>query len=135
MKASALSLATPTNGTSSGQGGVTEIIQHSAQVALSPLLLPMLARLSEQPRWLALVAPPAELTREQLEGAGVRLDRTWILRPDESHNHLDLACRALEARTCHTVVSWVTSSDEQQLEQLRHSAEAGDCQGVLLRSH
>lgn len=135
MNASAVFVPTPaeTTGCKAASGGITEIIQHSAEISLAPLLLPMLAQLSGQQRWLALVEPPAEVTRARLQQAGVQLDRVWILRPDNQHSSLDLACRALAARTCHTVVSWLGADNERDLERLRRSAEQSGCQGIVLR--
>lgn len=100
MNASAVFVPTTADPVTGGSahGSITEIIQHSDPVSLTPLLLPLLAQLSRQQRWLALVAPPAELTRASLQQAGVLLERVWILRPDPNHASLELACRALDAR-------------------------------------
>jgi cell division inhibitor SulA len=136
MNASALHFPAPVEAAACepARGSVTEIIQHSAEVSLAPLLLPMLAQLSRQQRWLALVAPPTELTRSQLQQAGVLLDRVWILRPDDNHDTLELTARALDARTCHTVVSWLSAEDDRALDRLYRSAEQSGSQGILLRS-
>lgn len=136
MNASAVFVPTTADPVTGGSahGSITEIIQHSDPVSLTPLLLPLLAQLSRQQRWLALVAPPAELTRASLQQAGVLLERVWILRPDPNHASLELACRALDARTCHTVVSWLSLNDERGLDRLQRSAEQSGSQGIVLRS-
>ncbi|WP_432694888.1 SulA-like leucine-rich domain-containing protein [Marinobacterium sp. YM272] len=114
-------------------GRVTEIIQHNSEVSLSPLLLPMLAQLSQQERWLAIVNAPSELTRESLAQAGVDIQRLWLLKANDKHSTLDLARRALEARTCHAVVSWHEQLDESGLTQLQESAARSDTQGIVVR--
>ncbi|TCK09467.1 cell division inhibitor SulA [Marinobacterium mangrovicola] len=114
-------------------GRVTEIIQHSKEVSLAGLLLPMLAQLSRQNRWLAIVGAPAEISRESLAEAGVDMEHLWFLKPSEKHSTLDLARRALEARTCHAVVSWHSDLDETGMSQLQLSASASDTQGIVVR--
>lgn len=114
-------------------GRVTEIIQHSKEVSLSALLLPMLAQLSRQNRWLAIVGAPAEITRESLTEAGVDMKHLWFLKPSDKHSTLDLASRALEAQTCHAVVSWHTDLDETGMSQLQLSAASSDTQGIVVR--
>lgn len=114
-------------------GRVTEIIQHNSEVSLSPLLLPMLAQLSQQERWLAIVNAPAELTRESLAQAGVDIQHLWFLKANHKHSALDLARRALEARTCHAVVSWHEALDEGAMRQLHRSAACSDTQGIVVR--
>ncbi|GGB90211.1 hypothetical protein GCM10011352_15300 [Marinobacterium zhoushanense] len=134
MHATALDYGTNTSAASTG-GRVTEIIQHNGDISLSPLLLPMLAQLSRQQRWLALVGAPAEIDRSALSAAGVALDRIWILRPDSKHSTVDLARRALSADTCHTVVSWHKYLDEGEIGLLQQAASLADVQGIVVRSH
>ncbi|SEF76357.1 SulA-like leucine-rich domain-containing protein [Marinobacterium lutimaris] len=139
MYASAIDYsANPTPAQVPQQGGqitgrVTEIIQHSREVSLSPLLLPMLAQLSRQNRWLAIVGAPAEITRESLAEAGVDMEHLWFLKPSRKHSTLDLASRALKARTCHAVVSWHPDLDEAGMGQLQLSAACSDTQGIVVR--
>ncbi len=114
-------------------GRVTEIIQHSKEVSLSALLLPMLAQLSRQNRWLAIVGAPAEITKRSLADAGVDMEHLWFLKPSNKYSTLELASRALEARTCHAVVSWHTDLDDAGMGQLQLSAASSDTQGIVVR--
>ncbi|KEA62810.1 RecA/RadA recombinase [Marinobacterium lacunae] len=134
MHATALDYGTNTSSAASAAAGrVTEIIQHSDSVSLSPLLLPMLAQLSQQKRWLALVGAPSEINRAALAEAGASLERIWILRPDSRHSTVELAKRALRAETCHTVVSWHGQLDDGELGQLQQAAGGVGIQGIVVR--
>ena len=95
----------------------------------------MIAQLSHQGRWLALVAPPATFDREALLAAGAMLDHLWILRPDAQHSTEELAERALRAETCHTVISWHPQPGEESLHRLQLAASGRDVQGILVRGH
>lgn len=114
-------------------GRITEIIQHSEEVSLTPLLLPMLAQLSRTGRWLALISPPPEFDKDTLQQAGAILEHVWILRPDSQHTTCDLAIKALNAGTCHTVVSWHPQHSEQELTRLQEAAANSDVQGIVVR--
>lgn len=115
------------------QGHITEIIQHNEQIPLDALLLPMIAQLSHQGRWLALIAPPASFDRDALVAAGAVLEHLWILRPDAQHSTESLAERALLAETCHTVISWHPQLEDDSLQRLHRAASGRDVQGILVR--
>jgi len=135
MYSTALDYSTDHAAAAAATGGrVTEIIQHNGDVSLSPLLLPMLAQLSRQQRWLALVGVPPEIDRSALKTAGAALDRIWILRPDSQHSTVELAQRALSADTCHTVVSWHSQLDDGEIGLLQQAASRSDAQGIVVRN-
>lgn len=133
MYATALDYGSHTPATPALGGRVTEIIQHSGEVSLSPLLLPMLAQLSHQSRWLVLIGAPVEIDRTTLATAGASLDHIRILRPSDKHSTLELARRALCTNTCHTVVSWHSQLEEEEMKLLQQSAGLGDIQGIVVR--
>ncbi|MBS98577.1 MAG: cell division inhibitor [Oceanospirillaceae bacterium] len=125
--------AGPLENTGTPQGGITEIIQHSTETPLTPLLLPMLAHLSRGQNWVALVAPPGELDRATLQAAGVDLEKVWVLRPNREHDAVDLTARAMLSTTCETVICWHRAGEDRALESLYTLASQSTGQCILLR--
>jgi len=115
-------------------GQITEIVVDGNDFSAMPLLLPLLAQLSQDDRWLAWVAPPASLPRELLEQAGIDLSKVMLLKPDQNRDQLDLACQALRTGTCHAVISWAGYMANDQLKELEMAAAAGESQGIIIRN-
>ncbi|WP_151704643.1 SulA-like leucine-rich domain-containing protein [Nitrincola alkalilacustris] len=115
-------------------GKITEIVLHSDLVSLQPMILPMLSQLSHGERWLALVAPPSELTRNHLLQAATDLSRTLTLRC-ETDNAVELAAKALCAGTCHTVILWHPELTQQELQRLENAALAGGSHCLAIHGH
>lgn len=112
---------------------VTEILLHNSSVCLQPLLLPMIAGLSREDRWLVLINPPHDITRKALEQAGACTRHILVLNTC-SLDQTELLCRrALAAGTCHTVIAWCSGA-APSLDQLNQSASQGDALGILVRT-
>jgi cell division inhibitor SulA len=114
-------------------GKLTEIITHDNDLSSMPLLMPLLAQLSRDDRWLAWVAPPAMLPKTLLTDAGIDLGKVILLQPDSAHGVFDLARRALSAGTCHAVISWPGYLSEFELKALEQAAACGDSHSILIR--
>ncbi|GAA0683965.1 SulA-like leucine-rich domain-containing protein [Marinobacterium maritimum] len=113
---------------------VTEILLHNSQVSLHPVLLPMIAQLSRDSRWLTLVNPPADLSRELLNQAGAVTGHILSLHSrDGKHEPLKLCQQALSAGTSHTVITWCESGRTTPLHQLDLAATQGGAQAILVR--
>ncbi|MDC9720445.1 MAG: SulA-like leucine-rich domain-containing protein [Gammaproteobacteria bacterium] len=112
---------------------ITEIILRGEAWNNVQLLLPLLAQLSHDQRWLAWVAPPKLLPKEQLKAAGFDLNKIILLQPDAQHDTMSLAQQALKSGTCHAVISWFGALDEDQLSHLAQAAEQGNSQAFLIR--
>lgn len=113
---------------------VTEILLHNSQVSLHPVLLPMIAQLSRESRWLTLINPPADLSREILSQAGATTGHILSLHSkDGSHEPIKLCQQALSAGTSHTVIAWCESGRTTPLHQLELTAIKGDAQAILVR--
>ena len=112
---------------------ITEIIMRGEAWKNIQLLLPLLAQLSHDQRWLAWVAPPKLLPKAQLQAAGFDLNKIILLHPDAQHDTMSLARQALKSGTCHAVISWFGSLDDGQLNELAIAAEAGNSQAFLVR--
>ncbi len=121
--------ATPTQDLSS----ITEIIMRGEAWNNVQTLLPLLAQLSHDQRWLAWVAPPKLLPKAQLKAAGFDLNKIILLKPDAQHDTMSLAHQALKSGTCHAVISWFGVLGDNQLNELAQAAELGNSRAFLIR--
>lgn len=110
---------------------ITEILQHNSRISLPPLLLPIIAQLSRDDRWLTLINPPAELNRALLDQVGASTGHILVLRCTGAA--LPLCRQALAAGTSHTVILWCENGQPLPLKQLAPAAEQGNAQAILVR--
>jgi hypothetical protein len=127
------------------EGALVEILHAHAGIGEFRLLLPALARLSREPRWIALVAPPYIPYAPALVRAGVDLSRVLVIWSRDCANAasdaLWAAEQALRAGTCSTMLAWPRVSrpgsahrlDFRVLRRLQLAAEQGNTLGVLFR--
>ncbi len=115
-------------------GKITEIVLQNGNFEQMSMLLPLLAQLSKDDRWFAWIAPPSTLPKTLLEAAGVDLKKVMLLQPDPAHSVYDLARQALQAGTCHAVISWPGSLSDQELCGLELAANCGESHGIIIRS-
>lgn len=99
-----------------------------------PLLLPLLARLSGDGRWLGWVAPPYLPFAPGLADSGVDLGRLLLVQPRDEAQRLWAAEQMLGSAACSAVLLWPQRLQVSQLRRLQLAAERGDCLGVLFRS-
>ena len=112
---------------------ITEIIVRGEAWNNIQILLPLLAQLSHDQRWLAWVAPPKLLPKAELKAAGFDLNKIILLKPDAQHDTMSLAHRALKSGTCHAVISWFGALADDQLNELAQAAELGNSRAFLIR--
>lgn len=112
---------------------ITEIIMRGEAWSNVQMLLPLLAQLSHDQRWLAWVAPPKLLPKAQLMAAGFDLNKIILLKPDAQHNAMSLAQQALSSGTCHAVISWMGCLENEQLNRLAQAAELGNSRAFVIR--
>lgn len=113
---------------------VTEILLHNSKVSLHPVLLPMISQLSRSTRWLTLINPPADLSRELLTRVGAVTGHILSLHSrDGRHEPLKLCQQALSAGTSHTVITWCEPGRTTPLHKLDLAATQGDAQAILVR--
>ena len=113
------------------RAALTEILGEAHQGL--PLLLPLLARLSQGPRWLVWVSPPYLPYAPALAARGICLERLLLVRDVASAQALWAAEQALRSGVCATVLMWPGQLTGAQLRRLQLAAEQGDCSGVLFR--
>lgn len=126
-----LDLALPGNGWP--LGALTEVLHDQPGIGELRLLMPALARLSRQGRWIALIAPPYIPYAPALAAHGVDLSRVLLVHPKTTTDKLWAVEQALRAGTCGAVLAWPASADDKTLRRLQLAAEAGQSWGILFR--
>lgn len=115
------------------RGALTEILAPMESPGSVSLLLPALAQLSRQQRWLAWVAPPHVPYGPALVQAGIDLSRVLLVHPRATADGLWAVEQALRAGSCGAVLAWLPGGEPAALRRLQLAAEAGDCWGIVFR--
>jgi hypothetical protein len=116
------------------RGALTEILTEREGVGAIRLLMPAMARLSDDKRWLALIAPPYIPYAPAFAGLGIDLSRILVVHDREGRDKLWALEQALRSGTCSAVFAWLPYTDTGSLRRLQLAAEAGDTMGVVFRS-
>ncbi|MCK8515893.1 translesion DNA synthesis-associated protein ImuA [Methylonatrum kenyense] len=116
------------------RAALTEVIHAQQGIGELQLLMPALARLSRNNRWIALIAPPHIPYAPALAARGIDLSRVLLVRPQRHVDILWAVEQALRAGTCAAVICWPGQADASALRRLQLAAETGDCMGFLFRS-
>lgn len=114
-------------------GALTEILPERQGIGELRLLLPALARLSREDRWLLWIAPPYIPYAPALAAAGLALENLLWLRPDSPADALWAAEQALRSGACSAVLAWPDRPDGRALRRLQLAAEEGRALAVLFR--
>ncbi len=115
------------------RGALTEILFDRDGSGELGLVMPALAALSRQGRWIAWVAPPYIPYAPALAALGMDLSRNLLIHPREQDDALWAVAQALRSGTCGAVLAWPRLCSEQALRRLQLAAEAGHCLGLLFR--
>lgn len=113
------------------RAALVELLSHRHQGL--PLLLPLLARLGAEARWLAWVAPPHVPFAPGLAGHGVDLRKLLLVQQVDAQQRLWAAEQMLRSGSCAAVLLWPERLQTVQIRRLQLAAEQGDCLGVLFR--
>lgn len=113
------------------RGALTEILVQ--RVSGIGLLVPVLARLGAQHRWLAWVAPPRLPYAPALAARGVPCERLLLIDRTDPAQDLWAAEQAMRSGVCGAVLAWPGRLAGAQVRRLQLAAEQGDCLGVLFR--
>lgn len=114
-------------------GALTEILTDRSGIGELQLLVPALARLTREDRWVAFIAPPYIPYAPALRRAGVNLAHVLVVHPRETKDMLWAVEQALRAGTCGAVLAWPALADMKRLRRLQLAAETGHALGVLFR--
>jgi len=114
-------------------GAVTELLVPQEGIGALQVVLPALAKISQQRRWIAWVAPPYTPYAPALAAAGVDLSRVLLVYPRAGGNGLAAVERSLRSGTCGAVLAWPMAGDGPALRKLQLAAAEGQSWGVLFR--
>ena len=114
-------------------GALTEFLIPGEGVGVLNLVMPALARLSQEKRWIAWVAPPHIPYAPALAAAGVDLSHVLLIRPRAASDGLWAVEQTLRSGTCAAVLAWPVVGDDKVLRRLQLAAEAGNAWGLLFR--
>jgi len=112
-------------------GALSEMLS-DRQLGLK-LLIPTLARLSRDERWLAWVGPPHIPYVPALAAHAVDTKRLLLIKEQATEKSLWAAEQAMRSGACSAVLLWPKQLQTAQLRRLQLAAEAGNCLGILFR--
>lgn len=115
------------------KGMLTEILYEADGVGELSLIMPALAQMSRQGRWLAWVSPPHIPYAPALSAKGVDLSRVLMIHPRAETDTLWSIEQALRSGTCGAVLAWLDKADDRSLRRLQLAAAEGQSWGVLFR--
>lgn len=113
-------------------GSVSEILHARIGVGELSLALPLLARLTQSKRPVALIAPPLLPYAPRLAAAGLQLARVLVVEADADADALWSAELLLRAGSG-AVLLWIGKCDAQALRRLQLAAETADACALILR--
>lgn len=109
-------------------------IQSQTGIGELRLLLPLLQQLQQADKLLICIDPPAQLSAQMLEQAGILLSQLLILKPQHATEAFWAAEVCLKSGCCSTVLQWQSTLSVAQLKRLQLCAEQGKCSHILLRA-
>lgn len=115
------------------RGVLTEILPEREGIGELRLLMPALARLSDEAGWQTWIAPPHIPYAPALAAAEVELKRLLVVTPKSTGDAWWAAEQALRSGASGAVLAWLSMPDERRLRRLQLAAEEGKGWGVLFR--
>lgn len=117
-------------------GALTEVLATRQGIGELSLLVPALAALAREGRWLVWVDPPYVPYPPALTSRGVDPARLLMVRAGAAEEGLWAAEQALRSGVCGAVLVWPREdrADGRSLRRLQLAAEAGRTWGLLFRS-
>ena len=113
---------------------LTEIYVERPGIGEMQILMPALARLARNERWLAFIAPPYIPYAPALASHGVRLSHVMLVRADAVEMQLWAGEQALRSGSCGAVLLWVNHLPERALRRVQLAAEGSGALVMLFRS-
>jgi cell division inhibitor SulA len=111
-------------------GALIELVTRHEGIGEFSVLLPALARLSKNERWIALINPPYIPYAPALFHAGIDLAKIVVIRAPGTADTLWAMNQALHTGACSAVIGWPASITEQAIRRLQLASEAGQALGV-----
>ena len=113
------------------RGVVSELLIERNGIGELSLLMPALAKLSQEDGWLMLIAPPWIPYAPALAARGIRLSKVIVARTASDKDTLWAAEQSLRAGNCPAVLLWPKAVNEHGLRRLQLAAEEGGSFGVV----
>ncbi|MDE3010952.1 MAG: translesion DNA synthesis-associated protein ImuA [Pseudomonadota bacterium] len=111
------------------RAGLTELQVPREGAGELSMLLPALAQVSREHRWVVFVAPPYLPYAPALGQAGIDLSRYMLVRVQSLESRLWAIEQALRSGACGAVLFWANGLDEHHLRRLQLAAVEGDAMG------
>lgn len=115
-------------------GALTEIFVERPGIGELQLLMPAAAQLTQDARWLAMIAPPYAPHAPALAACGVHLNQVLVLRPRSPDEQVRACEQLLKSGHCGAVLIWLDQAQDCALRRLQHAAERSNTLAVLYRS-
>ena len=121
------------------RAALTEILTRHQGIGALRLILPAIARLSRERRWVIWVSPPHIPYAPALAAMGVDLTRVLIVGlpggPRTRDDQMLWAFeQALRFRDCGVALAWIGVIEQLKLRRLQLACEVGDTWGVIFRA-
>lgn len=113
-------------------GGMVEILHQQVGIGELRLMLPAMASLSQQGRWIVLVGPPHIPYPPALAAAGVQLARMLVITPVAGEEAWWATEQSLQAPACGMVLFWDAPARHAHWRRLQRAAGQGGGLGVWL---
>jgi len=115
------------------KGGLVEIIVPDRYTDATDLVLPALARLGQQGRWVAMVTPPYQARSAVLTDPGINASRVLQVKPHPGRSGLWTVESMLCSGDCSAVLAWPVCETGLMDKRLQKAATAGKALCVLFR--
>ena len=112
------------------RAALVELMLQEEGIGELSLLLPALAALSQEARWIALVAPPHVPYAPALAAAGLDLSRLLLVRTNNTADTLWAMEESLRSGACAAVLAWPSAISERAQRRLQLAAEEGNCMAI-----
>lgn len=116
------------------QGALSEILLPGPGYGELSLLLPAVAKATQEDRSIALIAQPLVLNGPNMNARGVQLDQLLLVDSDNDNDARWAAEQCLRSQLFAFVLVWPGRCDDRHLRRLQLAAEYGQCAGILFRS-
>lgn len=113
--------------------GLVEVLVPDEHSDALSLFLPLLARLSQQDRWLGMVVPPYSARARVLSAAGVDAMRIQQINPHKGRSGLWTLESLLRSGNFSVVMAWPGCATELMAKRLEKAAGIGRSLGILFR--
>ena len=114
-------------------GELTEIECQDEEDSLY-VLLPTLAKLCAEKRWITLISPPNNIDQKMFSLYGIDISRVLLIHPKVINDGVNVMNKALKHGTSGIVIFWSSNTPSRFLAQWRKSVKLGNCTGIWINT-